>query len=159
MRKAIRTAWAGLRGAVAMIGLASCGGGFDGVATPGDIPQAGSEQNLGSLQGSWALVSMEPAGQAVIRVPERRFFADFGPDRDLFIKADCNVCTAGYTAARDGSFEIGGAIPCTLAYCATAPLDTRYVAFLQAARSWSVRGDELELTSADGALRFDRTSG
>ena len=158
MRNMIRMAWAGLRGVVAMIGLASCGGAIDGAATPSDLLPAGSERELAALQGSWALVSLQEGSEAA-PVPERRFFADFGPDQDLFIKADCNVCTAGYTSALDGSVEVMGPIPCTLAYCATAPLDTRYLALLEGARSWSVTEKTLELSSAGGVLRFERTAG
>ena len=157
MRNVIRMAWAGLRGVVAMIGLASCGGAIDGAVTPSDLIPSGSERDLATLQGSWALVSLQEAGSVAAPVPEQRFFADFGPDQDLFIKADCNVCTAGYTAALDGSVEILGPIPCTLAYCATAPLDTRYLALLQRARSWTATDDTLELSSPDGVLLFDRS--
>ena len=96
MRKAIRMAWAGLRGVVAMIGLVSCGGAMDGVATtPSDLVPNAPTRDLATLHGSWALVSLQEAGAEAPAVPERRFFADFGPDKDLFIKADCNVCTAG----------------------------------------------------------------
>ncbi len=159
MRNVIRMAWAGVRGVVAMIGLASCGGAIDGAATPSDLIPAAPKRDLTTLHGDWTLVSLQEAGSEAASVPARRFFADFGPDKDLFIKADCNVCTAGYTAALDGSFETVGPIPCTLAYCATAPLDTRYLALLEAARSWSVSEEELELSSAGGVLRFERTDG
>jgi heat shock protein HslJ len=155
----IRLAWAGLRGVVAMIGLASCGGAIDGAATPSDIVPSAPSRELATLQGSWALVSLQESGSEAATVPEQRFFADFGADKDLFIKADCNVCTAGYTAGRDGSFEIPGSIPCTLAYCASAPLDTRYLTLLQGARSWSVSDKTLELSSAGGVLHFERTDG
>jgi heat shock protein HslJ len=157
MRNVIKMTWAGLRGAVAMIGLASCGGAMNGTATPSDFLPSGAERDLATLQGSWALVSLQEAGSEAAPVPERRFFADFGPDQDLFIKVDCNVCTAGYTAALDGSVEVVGPIPCTLAYCATAPLDTRYLALLEGVRSWSVSDGRLELSSPGGVLLFDRS--
>jgi hypothetical protein len=38
----------------------------------------------------------------------------------------------------------------TLAYCATAPLDTDFAGLVSAARSWSIADDQLTLSSEDG---------
>jgi heat shock protein HslJ len=83
-------------------------------------------------------------------VPAGRFVADFGVDGDLYIEADCNVCSAAYHAEDEGALEVLGPVPCTLAYCSTAPLDTRFLRVLQAARSWSIEESTLRLSSPDG---------
>jgi heat shock protein HslJ len=99
-------------------------------------------------------VSVQEAGEAATLAPAGRFIAEFGPDADLFIQADCNVCTAGYEATDDGTVRVEGPIPCTLAWCESAPLDTRFLALMETADSWSVTDGALELSSTDGTLRF-----
>ena len=89
--------------------------------------------------------------------PEGLFVADFGPDEDLYIKADCNVCSAAYRAGDEGTLEVIGPIPCTRAYCFTAPLDTRFLALLEGASSWSIEEGALQLSSpGGGALLLQR---
>ena len=147
-----------LRGVLAMIVLAACSGPTnttESLTNPSPDPE---EQGVAALQRGWALVSLQEAGAAVTSAPEGRFVADFGADGDLYIQADCNVCSAGYSAAADGSVEVIGPFPCTLAWCASAPLDGRYLSLLESARSWSVGNDTLELSSAQGVLLFNRTN-
>jgi len=146
--------WRALRGVVAVIGLAGCNGPTHGMETPGGPTPTAEEQGLAALLDAWSLVSLQEAGGAVTLADAGRFTADFGADGDLFIEADCNVCSAGYEGTPDGSVEVIGPIPCTLAYCSTAPLDTRFLALLQSARSWSIGEAGLELSSAGGWLLF-----
>jgi heat shock protein HslJ len=146
--------WRALRGVVAVVGLAGCNGPSHGVELPGQPTPAASERGVEALQGSWTLVELLEAGAAVTPVSEGTLIADFGADGDLFIQADCNVCSAGYDASADGAVEVIGSIPCTLAYCSIAPLDTRFLALLQSARSWSIGEVGLELSSAAGSLLF-----
>ena len=148
--------WRALRGVVAVVGLAGCNGPSHGVETPGGPTPARAEQGVDALRGAWELMALQDAGGAVTPAHEGRFTAEFGGDGDLFIEADCNVCSAGYTATADGTVAVTGPIPCTLAYCSTAPFDTRYVALLQSVQSWSVGEDGLELSSAQGSLLFHR---
>ena len=146
--------WRTLRGVVAMVGLAACSGAGTATQTPGN-PTAAPDVAL--LQGTWAVVSLQEAGKAATSAPEGRFIADFGVDGDLYIQADCNVCSAGYEATDDGAVAVVGPIPCTLAFCPTAPLDSRYVSLLESARTWSVGSGSLELSSAEGVLVLSPT--
>jgi len=148
--------WAGLRGVVAVIAMTACSGTTADTGSPTGSTSASQKQGLAALQGDWALVSLQEPGAAVTPVPRGRFTAEFGPDEDLFIQADCNVCSAGYAAQADGSLEVIGPIPCTRAYCSSAPLDTRYLVLLESAESWSLGNGTLELSSAAGALLFER---
>jgi hypothetical protein len=45
---------------------------------------------------------------------------------------------------------------CTLAYCVSAPFDTRYTTLLGASTSWQTNGETLELRSTAGVLSFRR---
>ena len=57
----------------------------------------------------------------------------------------------------DGTVQVLSPIPCTLAYCSTAPLDVRFMRVLEGVRSWSIDGGTLRLSSADGgALLLQR---
>jgi len=123
------------------IGLAGC----EGVTGP----------SVSSLQGTWQLVSLQQAGQAQVSAPGgATFSAEFGSDGRVSVAADCNRCGSTYQADRD-TLHVG-VMACTLAYCATAPLDTQFSGLVSAAESWSVANGELELRSAQGTLRLRR---
>lgn len=143
--------WAALRGVAVVVGMTAC------ASSPTGPSAVTSKSDLGSLRGDWSLVSLAEAGASPSPVPSGAFAAGFGGDGDLFIEADCNVCSAAYAAEADGSLEVLGPIPCTLAYCTTAPLDVRFVGLLAASTGWRVEGSSLELTSAQGTLVFQRS--
>jgi heat shock protein HslJ len=147
-----------LRGLLIVVGLAACNGPTHGIETPAEPTRAASEGGLAELQRAWVLISLQDPEGPVTPVDEGKFTADFGTDGDLFIGADCNVCSAGYTASPDGAIEVTHAIPCTRAYCPSAPLDARYLTLLKAARSWSIGSAGLELSSAAGSLLFQRAT-
>ena len=145
-----------LRGIAAVIFLAGCSSPTDGIATLSN-PSSATRPSAETLQGAWTLVSLQEGGTTAEEVPAGRFVADFGEDRDLYIETDCNVCSAGYRAGDDGTVEVIGPIPCTLAYCSSAPLDTRFLRVLEGARSWSIEEGTLRLSSPDGgALLLQR---
>jgi heat shock protein HslJ len=148
--------WATLRGVLTVLGLSACTGTTAGTGSLASPTSEVPKQDVSALQTDWDLVSLQEAGGPVLSVPQGRFSALFGADADLFIQADCNVCSAGFTAESNGSLEVKGPIPCTLAYCTTAPLDTRYLVLLEAADSWSMGVGTLELLSEAGGLVFER---
>lgn len=146
--------WRTLRGVVAMVGLAACSGASATTETPSQPTPA---PDAATLQGRWTLVSLQATDGETTPVSEGSFVADFGADGDLYIQADCNVCSAAYRASDGGTIEVIGPIPCTLAYCSTAPLDTRFLALLEGASSWSIEEGALQLSSPDsGALLLQR---
>jgi heat shock protein HslJ len=108
-----------------------------------------------SLEGRWQLVSLQPAGQPAVPAPsDASFTAEFGSDARLSLVADCNRCGSAYDAG-SGTLSVG-TMACTLAYCATAPVDTQFSGLVQAAQNWSLENGELELRSAQGTLRLRR---
>jgi len=130
--------------------LSGCSGPTPDIQNPSDpTPEA---TRVEALQGAWTLGSLQEAGAAPDAVPAGGFVADFGVDGDLYIEADCNVCSAAYRAGDDGTVEVIGPIPCTLAYCSSAPLDTRFLRVLEGARSWSIEEGTLRLSSPDGGV-------
>ena len=143
-----RGAWRLLRGISAVIFMTGCSGPTHDIQTPSDPTPAAA--GVETLQGAWTLVSLQEAGAAPNAVPAGSFVADFGVDEDLYIEADCNVCSAAYRAGDDGMVQVIGPIPCTLAYCSTAPLDTRFLRILEGAGSWSIEEGALQLSSPDG---------
>ncbi len=149
------SAWRLLRGISAVIFLTGCSGPAHDIQTPSDpTPKAAGME---ALQDAWTLVSLQEAGAIPEVVPAGSFVADFGVDGDLYIEADCNVCSAAYRANDDGTVQVIGPIPCTLAYCSTAPLDSRFLRILEGAGSWSIEEGTLRLSSADGgALLLQR---
>jgi heat shock protein HslJ len=146
--------WRALRGIGATIALAACGGAGGPTQGPAEATPA---PTVAHLRHSWTAVSLQHAGEPAVLAPESRLVADFGDDGDLYIQADCNVCSAGYEASADGSLEVVGPVPCTLAFCSSAPLDSQFLALLEAARSWSVEGETLELSSEAGVVVLTRT--
>ena len=128
-------------------------------ASPQPAIDAGKGQINGqaalALVGSWKLTLLEKAGEAPVPVanPER-FVASFGGDGRVNLVADCNRCTSGYQAAA-GTLSIG-AMACTKAYCASAPLDTDFAGLVSAATSWEVSSSRLTLRSAMGRLVLEQ---
>jgi heat shock protein HslJ len=156
-----RTLW----GALALplvLGLSACAGDPQGPVQPSPTAGIGSagdggagSQSTPSLRGEWQLVSLQRAGQEAVDAPAgHRFSADFQADGRVGLVADCNRCSAGYTAGAE-SLEVG-LMACTRAYCSTAPLDTDFAGLVSAARRWSLAGEQLQLSSEAGTLRLRR---
>ena len=142
--------WRPLRGVLALVFLTGCGGPHD--ATPAQPSASQDPPGVEALRQAWQLASLQEGGGVAEPVSGVDLVADFGPDGDLYIEADCNVCSAAYRAADDGTLEVVGPIPCTLAYCQSAPLDTRFLRGLERARSWSIDEGTLQLSSPDGGI-------
>jgi heat shock protein HslJ len=153
-----------LQGKVMMgVGLAlaaaACGGPAGRLTSPSSPPVevAGSvqAQRRSGLVGHWQLVSVTEAGQAPVSVAEpERFTATFGADGRVALRADCNRCSASYTAQGDRLSV--GPMACTRAQCSGAPLDTTFAALVQGATAWSAADGRLELRCDAGVLRLGR---
>lgn len=149
---------------VAVLGLAlavaACAGvGSNLVSGPtmsGDA-SGGNAAGQGTLAlvGTWRALSLAPAGEAEVVLGEPgRFTAEFRADGGLALRADCNRCSAIYSA-RLGWLSTSP-MACTLAACPSAPRDTQFAGLVSAATSWTVAGDHLELASTAGVVRLQR---
>jgi heat shock protein HslJ len=145
-----------------VLGLSACAADPQGPAQPSPAADLGpghdggaGSQSTPALRGEWQLVSLQKAGQEAVTPPKgHRFSADFQADGRVNLVADCNRCSAAYTAGSE-TLQVG-LMACTRAYCSTAPVDTDFAGLVSAARRWSVASEELQLTSEAGALRLRR---
>jgi heat shock protein HslJ len=147
-----------LSAALCLLGLTACGI-SDGAALPGAPTPGGAEPTVSSSipGGTWRLVSIRGKGSDRVTVVDpEAFTAEFGSDGRVQLRADCNRCSASYTAG-SRNLEVG-LMACTRAFCtATAPTDTTFTSLVGSAQTWTVSdGGLLELASTSGALRFQR---
>ncbi len=123
------------------VGLAACS---DNTSGPSTIPS-----------GLWKLGTLQRADWSVVTIEDpEKFTAEFGSDGQVSVRADCNRCGASYESA-GGTLSLG-LMACTLAYCASAPLDTEYASVLQGAQSYDDSGDALTIRGPGGTLQFHR---
>jgi len=125
---------------IAALILASCS---DPAAAPGDFP---------NVTGSWVLESFQ-IGEAAGMVDEPgAYTAEFSAQGKVSARADCNRCSASYSAAGT-SLEIG-ALACTRAYCGDDSLFDDYVAALDGAATFERSSSSLVIRHPRGSLRF-----
>ena len=139
-------------GVALALGLAACGASEGHVDLP-SAPSFGVTRPPRALVGSWQLTTLQESGRPQVEIADpRRFGAEFRADGRLYLKADCNLCNATYTAG-DAALSVGP-MACTLAACESMPLDTTYAVLVGAATSWSAAGGHLVLRSERGVLHF-----
>jgi heat shock protein HslJ len=137
--------------APALLLLAACGGG----SNPAGDSSGGGSAGASALLGLWYLESLAPKGGKTLSITRSdRFTATFEADGRVGVRADCNSCGSQYVA-RAGTIEIG-AMACTRAYCASAPLDTQFAGLMGASATWSVEGQRLTLSSPAGVAVLRR---
>lgn len=126
---------------IAALVLASCS---DPVTAPGELP---------SVTGSWVLQSFQTeGGPSGVVADAGAYTADFATDGHVSARADCNRCSASYSAAGT-SLEIG-ALACTRAYCGDESFSDDYAAALDDATSFARSSSSLVIRHPRGSLRF-----
>jgi heat shock protein HslJ len=109
----------------------------------------------GQIAGTWALSSIQPAGEAEQSVPAGASYALVLTDGHASTTADCNVC--GGNLVVDGqTLTVGPLLACTRAACPTMAFENTYVAILAGASAAQADANALTLTSSRGVLRFRR---
>ena len=141
--------------------LVACG---KGVTQPSPVPGGPGQSNGGGVQPSedplagsrWTLQSIELSDTGPVEIPrEADFTVEFVADDRVHVRADCNSCFGTY-ATEDDRITIGE-MGCTLAFCASSPVDIQYTALLSAeAARFTVSADVLRITSPAGTLVFVR---
>jgi CheY-like chemotaxis protein len=137
--------------------LTACGV-SEGTSLPGAPSTGGSSTAVSNAipGGTWRLVSIREKGSDRVTVVDpQAFTAEFGSDGRVNLRADCNRCTASYTA---GSRNLKvGVMACTRAFCtATTPDDTTFTALVESAQTWTSEDGQLELSSTSGVLHLVR---
>ena len=103
----------------------------------------------------WKLQSMVRADSSEAAINDPSLFTmSLADDKALRVRADCNQASGGYTAS--GSTISIGPLASTRAYCATAPIDTEYLALLSGESTVSIAGSILQLSSPRGTMTFIR---
>lgn len=156
--KAMKSKMTGaLFAAVCLLGLTACGV-SDGTSLPGAPTVGGSSTAVSNSipGGTWRLLSIREKGnERVTVVDPAAFTAEFGSDGRVNLRADCNRCSASYTAG-SRNIEVG-LMACTRAFCtATTPDDTTFTALVGSAQTWTEADGILELAGGGSALRFQR---
>lgn len=106
-----------------------------------------------SVEGSWDLRSFQFSGGPVGTVTEPgHYTADFTADGHVSARADCNRCSASYSAAGT-NLEIS-VLACTRAYCGESSLFDDYAAALDDATSFERSSSSLVIHNPRGSLRF-----
>jgi heat shock protein HslJ len=107
------------------------------------------------LNGTWTLVSIQPAGQPDQTTPASASYTLTFADGRLSTRADCNSC--GGTFALSGqTLTAGPALACTRAACPTMQFETIYTNLLSGDSTVILSGEVLLLSSGRGSLRFTR---
>ena len=107
------------------------------------------------VDGTWALVSIQPAGQAPQPAPNGVPYQLTAGENRVSTKADCNTC-AGSLAINGNTVTIGPLLACTRAACSTMAFENAYVTLLSGESNARLDGNELTLSSPRGVLLFRR---
>jgi heat shock protein HslJ len=107
------------------------------------------------IAGTWALVSIQRAGQAVQPKPTGATYSLTLSEDRLSTRADCNTCT-GTANLLGMTLTAGPALACTRAACATAAFENAYTTLLAGESTVALVDGTLILSSTRGELRFTR---
>lgn len=107
------------------------------------------------LEGTWRLNQMTTsAGVHNEDLNAGRFRITLGATT-IQVRADCNSC--GGPASLSGSTLTVGPLACTVAACASAPIDTRFTGLLTGALTVRLNNRLLQLNNPQGSeLRFEK---
>lgn len=132
-------------------------------ACQGNSPTAPSPSSttppLGALSietnAVWKLQSLVRADASAATINDPGLFTmSLADDKSLQVRSDCNQASGGYTTS--GNTISIGPLASTRAYCASAPIDTEYLALLGGESTVSISGSTLRLSSSRGTLTFTR---
>ena len=128
----------------AAAGLALALGGCRQITNPDEL-----------LDGPWRLTVLKRSAGTTATTRGDEFTIEFLSDGRVNVHADCNGCGGTYEV-RTGRLHLNP-LACTRAYCVTtAPVDSEYVMFLQAAQTFSVQRNTLTIRTDHGSLEFER---
>jgi heat shock protein HslJ len=134
--------------------VASASAGFS-ILVHGLAADAKMSEEIQNIEWQWVSLTT-PTEQINVGSPER-YTVQFGADRRLALRADCNRGAGSYSITSDRQIKIGP-LALTRAMCPPGSLGDRFVADLSQANFLFFRDGELyiELPVESGALRFRR---
>jgi len=139
---------------IAAVSLTACQGNSPSAPSPSSTTPPGGALSI-DTNAVWKLQSLVRAdlSAATINDPSR-FTMSLADDKSLSVRSDCNQASGAYTTS--GKTISIGPLASTGAYCASAPLDTEYLALLGGLSTVSISGSTLQLSSPRGTLTFTR---
>ena len=153
----LKLSWTALLAAVLLTGCASSSS--EPPSPPSAQAPTGRAPTLVDdvLGKVWEWVALEaPTDRLTIEKPEL-YTLQFDRDAFVFIRADCNRGQANYFQPAVGQIAIHG-IALTKVACPAGSHSTRFVQYLELARSWAMEDGTLVLDQpgTQGTLRFRR---
>jgi heat shock protein HslJ len=125
------------------------------VTSPSAGQVAGPAYTAAQLEGSWTLVSIEPAGAAKQNRPFDAVYTLSFSEGRMSTRVDCNTCGGSYSV-NAGVLTAGPTLACTRAACPTMAFENAYTSILGGDSNIVVTGSTLTLSSPRGTLQFVR---
>ncbi len=108
-----------------------------------------------TLDGTWNVVSIQRAGQAVQPAPTGVPYTVTFAESRVSTHVDCNTCGGTY-AVSGQTLTVGPALACTRAACPTMDFENTYTALLGGDSEMTMSGGTLVLASPRGVVRLAR---
>jgi heat shock protein HslJ len=139
---------------IAAVSLTACQGNSPTSPSPASTTPPGGALSI-DTNAVWNLQSLVRADSSEAAIDDPSLFTmSLADDKSLHVRSDCNLASGRYTTS--GSTISIGPLASTRAYCATAPIDTEYLALLGGESTVSISGSTLRLSSPRGTLTFTR---
>lgn len=114
-----------------------------------------SAYTIAQLDGTWTLVSIQPAGAAKQDRPFNATYTITFSEGRTSMRADCNMYSGGFSAAGN-TITLGPNFAGTRAACPTMQFENLYTSMLSGDSTPVVTGSTLTLASSRGTLQFVR---
>ena len=138
---------------IAAVSLTACQG--SSPSAPSALPTPPVGALTIETNAVWKLQSLVRADSSGATIKDTSLFTMIlADDGTLQVRSDCNRAMGGYTTS--GTVISIGPLASTKAYCASAPIDTEYLALLGGDSTVSIFGPTLQLSSPRGTLTFGR---
>jgi heat shock protein HslJ len=139
---------------IAAVSLTACQGSSPTSPSPSSTTPRGGSLSI-ETNAVWKLQSLVRADSSEATIADPSLFTmSLVDDTSLRVQSDCNRASGGYTTS--GNTISIGPLASTRAYCASAPIDSEYLALLGGESTVSLSGSTLRLSSARGTLTFAR---
>ncbi len=137
---------------IAVLTLLACSG---TIAEPSKVTSSPIASLAIETNVVWHLHSIVGADGSLLPIADPSVFTlMLTGDGKVSARADCNRASGGYSIS--GHTLSIGPIASTRAYCATAPVDQRFLMLLGGENVVTASGDTFELSSPRGTLTFHR---
>ena len=139
---------------IAAMSLTACQGNSPSAPSPSSTTPPAGALSI-ETNAVWKLQSLVRADSSEATIADPGLFTmSLADDKSLHARSDCNQASGRY--ATSGNTISIGPLASTRAYCASAPIDTDYLALLGGESTVSISGSTLQLSSTRGTLTFTR---